>query len=435
MSFPIKKLTKTIRASFLTLPLVFAANGISAAESLDDRIQKLENLVKELKQAKGTKKSSGKHTYKFGGFIKATAQFSDYSDGDLGANSGLRDFYIPSVIPVEGPGVEGESQDFDFSAKESRINFKSTHALDNGSTLTTFIEMDFLLPPGGNERVSNSYNPRLRHAFFKYDNWLFGQTWSTFQDVGALPESADFLGASEGIIFERQPMVRYTKGSFQIALENPESTIANIPGEKPGRIVTDDNSTPDLVLRYNHKANWGHISFAGLVRQLEYNNKYDGNGNLIDKFEESTSAFGVSVTGKFKVGAKDDIRFNFATGSGLGRYAGLNLFKGAVIVVDGDGNVAGLETIDSTHASVAYRHFWNNTWRSNFIYSTAAADNDTNLTGTNAIESTSSFQVNLLVSPAPKVTLGVGYLSAIKTLENNNEGELGRLIFTAKYAF
>ncbi len=404
----------------MTLPLVFSANVMSASETVDARIQKLENLVKELKQAKGTKKSSGKHTYKFGGFIKATAQFSDYSDGDLGANSGLRDFYIPSVIPVEGPGVEGESQDFDFSAKESRINFKSTHALDNGSTLTTFIEMDFLLPPGGNERVSNSYNPRLRHAFFKYDNWLFGQTWSTFQDVGALPESADFLGASEGIIFERQPMVRYTKGSFQIALENPESTIN--PNNAAGRIVTDDNSTPDLVLRYNHKANWGHISLAGLVRQLEYN---QGPNN-----EESTSAVGVSVTGKFKVGAKDDIRFNFATGSGLGRYAGLNLFKGAVI-----DNTGGLEAIDSTHASVAYRHFWNNTWRSNFIYSTATADNDTNLTGIDVIESTSSFQVNLLVSPVPKVTLGVGYLSATKTLENSNEGELGRLIFTAKYAF
>ena len=90
--------------------------------------------------------------------------------------------------------------------------------------------MDFLLPPGGNERVSNSYNPRLRHAFFTYGKWLFGQTWSTFQDVGALPESVDFLAASDGIVFERQPMVRYSSAGWQFAIENPETTITPFGG-------------------------------------------------------------------------------------------------------------------------------------------------------------------------------------------------------------
>lgn len=420
MKHKIKKLTKAIGLSLLTVPVLFATNSVVAAETVDQRIQKLEALVEELKNSKSEKaekkKSSEKHSYSFGGFIKATASFSDYSDGDIAANSGLRDFYIPGAVPVGGAD---ESQDFDFGAKESRIGFKSSHLLENGDKITTNIEMDFLLPPGGNERVSNSYNPRLRHAYLTYNNWLFGQTWSTFQDVGALPESVDFLGAADGIVFNRQSMVRYSNGAWQFAIENPETTVTPFGGG--ARIVTDDNGLPDFVAKYNHKADWGHISFAGLFRQLAYN---------IGSVEESTSSTGLSVTGKFKVGAKDDIRFNFASGSGMGRYVALNTANGAVI--DASGN---LEAIDSTLGAVAYRHQWNSEWRSNFIFSGMSVDNDSALTGSGVTKSVNSVQVNLLHSPVPKLTLGVGFLSANRELESGADGDMFRTIFTAKYAF
>ena len=382
-------LSKAIKASLISIPMLMIANSSFA----DD------------------------HNYSFGGFVKTTATFSDYSDGDLASGSIGRDFYIPGTIPVGGAS---ESKDFDFSAKESRVNFKSTHKLANGAKAKTFIEMDFLASPGGNERVSNSYNPRLRHAIIGYNNWLFGQTWSTFQDVGALPESADFLGASEGIIFERQPMVRYTSGPFQIALENPESTITPFGGG--GRIVSDDNPYPDVVAKYTHKlGNGGHVAVAGIYRELSLDT-----GSV----SESTNGGGVSVTGKVKVGAKNDIRFNVATGSGLGRYAGLNTANGAVVTATGD-----LEAIDSTLGAIAYRHHWNPTWRSNLIVSAMDVDNDTALTGTGVTSSAQSVQVNLLHSPSPKLTLGVGLLHASRELESGADGDLDRVIFTAKYGF
>ncbi len=417
MNFKITKLHQLIKTALITLPLVISTSALASDEALNDRIIKLENLVNELRDTNKKKEDkSKKHSYKFGGFIKATASFSDYSDGDIGAGSGLRDFYIPAAIPVGG---ESESQDFDFNAKETRINFKSKHLLDNGSVISTTIEMDFLLPPGGNERVSNSYNPRLRHAFFTYDNWLFGQTWSTFQDVGALPESVDFLASPDGIVFERQPMVRYTTGSWQFAIENPETTVT--PYQGGGRVVTDDNGVPDFVLRYNHKSDWGHISAAVLVRQLSFNN---GNN------DESTSSTGISLTGKFKIGAQDDIKVNFAAGSGMGRYVGLNTGNGAVIDANGE-----LNAIDSTLSAISYRHFWNNEVRSNFIFSSIDIDNNTNLTGTSVTSSVSSFQINLLYSPAPKVTFGLGYLSANREIESGADGDLSRIIFSAKYGF
>ncbi|MCP4272948.1 MAG: porin [Gammaproteobacteria bacterium] len=436
MNNSIRKYIRLAGVTLLALPLVAAGNIFAAEESVEDRIKKLESMVTELKKMvkqqksehkmqmakqKGKKEtakasSASKHSYKFGGFIKATGTVSDYSDGDLGAGSGLRDFYIPGAIPVNGTG---EGKDIDFTAKESRVNFKSKHLLDNGETVTTNVEMDFLFPPSGNERVSNSYQPRLRHAYFTYGKWLFGQTWSTFQDVGALPESADFLGASEGVIFNRQPLIRYSNGPWQFSIENPETTVTPYGGG--GRIVTDDNGMPDFVARYNHKAKWGHVSVATLLRQLAYDT--GGMGS-------TESSVGISVTGKYKVGKKDDIRFNFATGSGLGRYAALNTANGAVVNASGD-----LEAIDSTLGAVAYRHVWGGGWRSSLILSAIEIDNDASLTGTGVTQRTSSIQANLLYSPTPKVTFGVGLLNASRQLYSDAEGDMTRLIFTGKYAF
>ena len=182
-----------------------------------------------------------KHSYKFGGYIKTDAIYSDYSSGSYSGAG--RDFYIPSTIPT-GSG-SGESY-LDFIAKESRVNFKSTHNLDNGAKLGTFFEMDFMLSGQGDDRISNSFAPRVRHAFVTYNKWLVGQTWMTFFNVGALPENLDFVGPAESTIFGRQTQIRYTSGNWQVALENPETTVT-IPGG--GRVVTSDNTMPDAVVR------------------------------------------------------------------------------------------------------------------------------------------------------------------------------------------
>ena len=139
--------------------------------------------------------------FSFGGFIKMDAMLSTYSDGDIAPANIGRDFYVPSTIPVGG---QDEGADLDYSAKSTRLNMKTVTTLEDGETVTGFIEMDFLSSPGGTEVVSNSYNPRLRHAFFKYDGLTAGQTWTTFMNTGALPETVDFLGPSESSVFVRQ---------------------------------------------------------------------------------------------------------------------------------------------------------------------------------------------------------------------------------------
>ncbi len=108
----------------------------------------------------------------------------------------------------------------------------------------------------------------------------------------------------------------------------------------------------------------------------------------------------------------------------------LNTANGAVLDATGE-----LNAIDTTAAAVSYRHFWNEKWRSSIIFSTFSVDNDTNLTGQGVTESANSYQVNLMFSPDPKLTIGFGLLNATRDLENGDSGDLQRLLFTAKYAF
>jgi len=267
-------------------------------------------------------------TLKIGGYLKLDALLSSYSDGSLPAGSIGRDFYVPSTTPVGGAE---ENRTFDMHARQSRFHI-ATDSIVGEHKLKTYIELDFMVTPNGDERISNSYTPRMRHAYLTYDNWLFGQTWSTFQNVGSLPETVDFIGNTDFGIFVRQAQVRYTMGNWQFSAENPESTIT--PNGGGTRIVSDDNEWPDLVGRYNYKKDDLSLVAAVLARQLAYNN-----GSNID---DTTSSFGLSLTGKLMVG-KDDVRFGINTGSGMGRYIGLNVSNGAVLRADGT-----LEAIDST---------------------------------------------------------------------------------------
>lgn len=364
--------------------------------------------------------SAAETEFTYGGYIKLDALLTMTDDGTLGPQNLARDFYIPSLTPIGG--IDEDTQ-FDFHGKQTRFFFGTDTKLDNGETISTKIEFDFLVTPGGNERISNSYVPRMRHAFIKYGNWLFGQTWTTFQDVGALPETVDFVGVTEGTTFGRQAMIRYTNGNFNIAIENPETTVTPFGGG--GRIVADDNAVPDLAANYAFKMdNGNYVKVSALMRQLSYSNA--SSGGTID---DTASSTGVSLSGRFNFG-KDNLKFMLTTGSGLGRYVGLNFVNGAVLDASGQ-----LETIDSTSGFIAWHHPWGDGWRSNFTYSMIDVDDNVALTGTGISSSASTFRANLMYSPVPKLTFGVEYSMTNRENAGGQEGDMSRLQFGAKYAF
>src|SRR3546814_7336162 len=93
-------------------------------------------------------------------------------------------------------------------------------------------------------------------------------------------------------LFRSQSQLRYTNGAFSVALENPR-TVAT-PFGTSGRITSNSGQLPDMTARYVYKADWGHLSFAGLLRQLAVEEPATGIddrtfGGGVSRSEEHTS--------------------------------------------------------------------------------------------------------------------------------------------------
>ncbi|MDD1612171.1 MAG: DcaP family trimeric outer membrane transporter, partial [Methylococcaceae bacterium] len=171
-----------------------------------------------------------------GGFVKLDAIYNSQSTGDNGRTNQGDQWLVPGSIPVDDS--HAEANQITFHARSSRFWLKSFTPTRLGD-LNTYLEMDFFaFQAPGDERVSNSYAPRMRHAYGQLGRFLAGQTWTTFMDARALPELNDFAGAPLGRIFVRQPQVRWTQPfmigthpvDWDVALESPESTLTDPNG-------------------------------------------------------------------------------------------------------------------------------------------------------------------------------------------------------------
>ncbi|MEZ5945687.1 MAG: DcaP family trimeric outer membrane transporter [Hyphomonas sp.] len=429
-------MSKSVRAIMLSTAAAVFALGASADGTMEDRVAALEEMVAELKAELAAERAKtdesivriektvaeapaaaapktdgfkvGDTTLKFGGFIDADVHVTNLTDGGIASTSIARDFYIPSAIPVGGD----ETTFTDFTAEPSRFFLAASTPVGEGK-VDGYIELDFLGSGQGNELVSNSYSPRLRRAFVKYGNWLVGQEWSTFQNTSAIPESASFLALPDGMIFIRQPQIRYTKGNWMFALENPNTTTLNAGSR-------DENLLPDVVARYNMTGDFGNVSFAGIARQLRAD---------FGASEDETFGYGLSVSGLVKAGAKDDIRFNLVGGEGIGRYVGLAASRSAALDPNGK-----LEAIPSVGGLVAWRHPFGETARFSGGYSGLFVDNPTYLASTSTKSVQSAFGA-VLWDVAPKTTLGVELMHGIREEESGNKGDMTRFTFSTKYAF
>ena len=356
-------------------------------------------------------------TFAFGGYVKTDVINTWYKNGEPAGSSSLKDIHLPGQIPV---GPYDVNHQFDFHVKESRFNLDVTTKI-LGEEIHGFVEMDFLLSPGGNEVVSNSFNPRLRHFYFEWNRMLIGQTWSNFMVV-TIPDDLDFAGAAEGIVIVRQPQFRYKAGSWAFSIENPETTFINFQENTVN--ISEQENFPDVTVRKNFSGDWGSWAITGIYRNLRYEDS--------TSTKQKAPGFGISTGGKLKVGKKgDDFRIVTTAGSGLGRYQALGFTGGAVTDSDRE-----LKPIPTWNGYVAYNHFWvPEKWSSSFNVSGFRAFNDENLVGRGANRSAWSASGNLKYTPVPQLLLGLEYMYANRELENGVDGAFHRLQFSAKYVF
>ena len=481
---------KPMVAALMAAALLLAG-AVQAAEDEDvqKRIEKLESELTELKgqvsqnsqQAAVTQqdleevrvvKKGTKLTY--GGYIKLDAMFSNYSEGKPDNQTGIEQFMQPKLIPIENknPAIDSDSyQSLNVHAQESRFNFGTVTGTDAG-VLSSFIEMDFLTSVNGNELVSSSWAVRLRHAFVKWQygknsSFLAGQTWSNFMNTAALPDLLDFVGPV-GTIFSRQPQIRWTTHGFTVTLENPYTALDDAscnrfqegeyipPGQSVGdckrqyeddngktqadtvsrvNVQTDSEVIPDVILRYD--GNFGTLSWAAIAmgRQLAYDKR--SNGGNTQASDDTAFGYGLNLSGVWQLG-RNDLRFSALYGDALGRFFAIYGFNDGYI--DADGNI---ETFDQYGGFIAYRHFWSDRWRSTFSLSGAWADNPSDAFGDAALNTTvdgwakeyRSFHMNLNYMPTPAFQLGGELILASREVEDGRSGNLGRLQFSARYAF
>ncbi|PJK09034.1 hypothetical protein CO608_07815 [Lysobacteraceae bacterium NML08-0793] len=353
--------------------------------------------------------------FSYGGFIKLDAMTTQTDSGRIAEGSAGRMFHVPSTIPVGGSDKQTYT---DFGAQFSRFWLGADHVSDAGDKLKAYIEVDFFGGGSsqlGNETATNTHALTLRHAYVSWNNWLAGQTWSNFMDVAALPDAVDFVGVTDGTVFVRQPQIRYTRDAWSFALENPQTWVQ--PHLAGARYNSGENRLPDFTARWQTRGDWGHVSLAAMLRQYR-------------ALGDSAQGISASLSGKFVLGAQDDLRYAINSGQGIGRYLSLGL--GPDVMVDATGEI---RPLTGTGGFIAWRHAFNQKLRGNLMYSAAHFDNDTDLTGLGITRSSQSLHANLIWSPLPKLDVGAELGWSERTLENGSSGKQKRIHTSVKYSF
>lgn len=362
-------------------------------------------------------------TVDWGGFVRLQASESRSSDGAPATNTIGRDIYLPAAsVPVSAT-PQGKTY-FNAQAKETRLWLKANTDI-GGQKVGGYVEFDFISGAGGtfaSIQSTNGYQPALRRAFVTYNNFLFGQEFSTLINLSAYPESVSFFGPSEGGPFVRQAQARYTHGPFQVSLEKPDTFTSNVGATTAD---TGDNTLPDVVLRYNLDPGKTKLSLAGVARQLT---QHGGTAS------DTTAGFGLSLAGKIPLGTGgDDIRFMFSGGNGFGRYLGLASTTDVTIV---NNKFRKLTVYDGY---IALHHPWNDQWRSNLILSGLKqnlGEGDTSaIYGTNASKRSLSAAANIFYSPIKPLSFGAEFRYAKRDTAQDLSGHLYRAQFSVTYAY
>lgn len=428
---------------------------LSAAETKVGDVQAAVQTVQAAQAAKpasapdGFTSGNGATRIKLGGYLKMVASLSHFSNGSVTTNTLGRDFYLPQTIPTAANGRSFTTEDF--TAKQTRLwlNLDTNVA---GHAVKGYLETDFQttasaienVTAGGSQRTTNGYTLALRRATMTVDRFTFGQDWTTFQYTAALPESTDYVGGSEGTIFVRQPLIRYTtpiskQVNLMVGVENPESAL--VTAGSASMLESGTDRMPDITARLVYSGARGEVSLAGLARQV----RAESTGSALVNNTTSAGAvgngltatgLGASVGGKlFLNPAKSsDIRFIATYGQNIGRYVGLNFAPDAVYnpATNKLTDITQFAALVSAHLTVAPQV------RVNLMGSYQHVNYDNGLTlGSLAALNKEAWSLagNIFWSPVKAVDLGVELRHGERTLVSGASGQLDRVEFAAKYNF
>lgn len=346
---------------------------------------------------KGLVLQSGEYVWKLGGYLKVDV-IHDFDE------IGSTDFFDVRTIPTDPSG--GTDDSTRIHARQSRLNLDVSGPTSMGP-FRAFVEGDFF---------SDQNGFRLRHAYGTVGGVLGGQTWSTFMDEDAMPETIDFE-SPVAFPLVRQAQVRYTRAfseghSWAVAIEDPDSDLLAPTG------VTGDveEPLPDLTGRLRLANERGHVQlglFAGMGR-------FDSDTASSD----DVFLWGANLSTKLATFDKDSAILQVTYGEGVGRYRG-----GPVAAPDSNGD---LEAIPLLGLLGSYEHHWSSELRSSLGYSWGEADLPSGAPVTSNEELVYSF-ANLIWQFSNRAWTGVEYLYGTRDTQDGEDGDAHRLQFALRF--
>ncbi len=348
-------------------------------------------------------------SFLFGGYVKLDA----IVDLDpIGNNERFKVY----TVPVEGTPEAALGGGLNMHAKQSRFNLDFRSDTPKG-LFRAYLETDFY----GDGTVL-----RLRHAYGVLGHLLAGQTWSTFMDISAQPVTVDFEASEPFIFVLRQAQIRWEQPIGQdwrwgVALEQPDAQI-EVPAGVVGQVR---GILPEFVARARFERSGSHVQLAGIVRQLRFDTPEPAT-------DVTATGWGLNLTGRLKVFARDNFRGMVAYGRGISRYVkglGTSVQSDAVLTPAGD-----LEVIPGFNFTLGYLHYWTGSLRSGATFGIAdldvqpaQADDD--------IARLWSWHVNLIWSPWPLVNVAAEFMQGRRIDKDDAQGTANRSQIAFQYKF
>jgi hypothetical protein len=327
--------------------------------------------------------------------------------------AGNPDRFIPSTIPI-GLTDAQQTPSTTLHVRQTRVNLDFRSPTELGSDFRTFAEIDFFGPDA-------PFDPRMRHFYGQLANFLVGQTWTTFTDVDAFPDSLDDQGSNVAVKL-RQAQVRYTQKlkagqNIAFAIERPLTETRQIdPSGAPY------SPAPDVVVRYRYDHSRGHLQATSLFRTLGYR---------MEDRRETTLGIGGNVAGAWKIGG-DTIMGYTAFGKGIARY--VENLVGTNSDVDLNDAGTDLEALSAFGAYGAYTHKWSTQFRSTGVFGYTKVTPSAPQPATSFLDSYYGMG-NLLWNPAGSLDLGIEYIYGTHDVKDGEGAHATRIQFAAKYDF
>lgn len=287
-------------------------------------------------------------TITLGGFGALESVFRTHNEAaDIGSSF--------SAIPYPN-GAVGQTQEFRFSARQSRISALAQGDVDPQTHLAFYGEFDFLgSAQTANSNESNSYTPRIRHLYntVDWDDWglhlLLGQTWSlvTLNSDGITPRHEVTPPAIDaqyvpGFDWARQPQFRIVKDFgrqlwLALSIENPQSTYFSSPNAFPSSVHQTYNAPAGAEFNSANSLSLNHI--PDVVAKIAYEAKLadrsvhlEAYGLYRDFYEHLNFVNQDTSGGGFGAGLMVpllpkvlDLQVSALAGKGIGRYGSAQL--------------------------------------------------------------------------------------------------------------